>query len=72
MSPTISIGIPTYEMKGSGPKYLSHLLETIRGQKFTNYEVCISDHSKNDEILDLCGEYKLLHRKVFQERKEQR
>ena len=67
MSPTISIGIPTYEMKGSGPLYLSHLLETIRGQKFTNFEVCISDHSKDDKILDLCGEYKLLHCEVFQE-----
>mgnify|MGYP006001024097 CR=1 FL=1 len=44
-------------MKGSGPLYLSHLLETIRDQKFTNFEVCISDHSKNDKILDLCGEY---------------
>ena len=57
MSPTNSIGIRTYEMRGVGPRYLSHLLETIRGQKFTDYEVCISDHSKNDEILELCGEY---------------
>ena len=57
MSPTISIGIPTYEMKGSGPGYLNHLFETIRGQKFKNYEVCVSDHSQNDEILDLCGEF---------------
>lgn len=57
MSPTISIGIPTYEMKGSGHLYFGHLLETIRDQKFTNFEVCVSDHSKDDKILDLCGEY---------------
>ena len=57
MSPTISIGIPTYEMKGSGVLYLSHLLETIRCQKFTNFEVCVSDHSKNYEILNICSEY---------------
>ena len=34
MSPTISVAIPTYEMKGAGPQYLFHLLENIRNQKF--------------------------------------
>ena len=55
MSPTISIGIPTYEMKGAGPQISqSSGLRPLGGQKFTDYEVCISDHSKNDEILELC------------------
>ena len=57
MSPTISVAIPTYEMKGAGPQYLFHLLENIRNQKFKNFEVCISDHSENDDILDVCGEF---------------
>ena len=57
MSPTISIAIPTYEMKGSGAQFLNQLFESIRDQKFKNFEVCISDHSDNDDILDLCGEF---------------
>lgn len=57
MSPIISIAIPTYEMKGLGSQYLRHLFDTIRYQKFSNFEVCVSDHSQNDDILDLCGEY---------------
>jgi len=57
MSPTISIAIPTYEMKGAGPQYLFHLLENIRSQKFTDFEVCVSDHSENDDILDVCSDF---------------
>ena len=57
MSPIISVAIPTYEMKGAGSQYLFHLLENIRNQKFKDFEVCISDHSENDEILDGCGEF---------------
>lgn len=57
MSPTISIAIPTYEMKGAGPQYLFHLLENIRSQKFTDFEVCVSDHSENNDILDVCSEF---------------
>lgn len=57
MSPIISIGIPSYEMKSFGPEYLRYLLQSIASQEFKNFEVCISDHSQNDEILDLCGEF---------------
>lgn len=57
MSPTISIAIPTYEMKGAGSQYLFQLLENVRNQKFKDFEVCISDHSDNDDILDICGEF---------------
>lgn len=53
----ISIAIPTYEMNGSGAYYFEELLKTIRAQDFHDYEVCISDHSKNDEILGVCEEY---------------
>jgi glycosyltransferase involved in cell wall biosynthesis len=44
----ISIVIPVYEMKGSGIKYLKELLETIFSQNYKNYEIVISDDSKND------------------------
>jgi len=55
--PLISIAIPTYEMSGVGSSYLEELLESIRVQDFYDFEVCISDHSKDDEILDVCGQY---------------
>lgn len=55
--PEISIAIPTYEMKGSGAFYLSELFETIRQQDFKDFEVCVSDHSKDDDILEVCGQY---------------
>jgi glycosyltransferase involved in cell wall biosynthesis len=57
MIPEISIAIPTYEMKGFGNQYLLQLFETIRDQNFKNFEVCISDHSKDDSILEVCEEY---------------
>lgn len=53
----LSIAIPTYEMKGAGDTYLSELFETIKNQTFQDIEVCISDHSQDDDILDVCGEY---------------
>ena len=53
----ISIAIPTYEMKGSGAYYLSELFETIKVQDFKDFEVCISDHSEDNSILEVCEEY---------------
>jgi glycosyltransferase involved in cell wall biosynthesis len=55
--PEISIAIPTYEMKGTGDYYLSKLFETIKVQDFEDFEVCISDHSEDDSILEVCGQY---------------
>lgn len=53
----LSVTIPTYEMKGSGIYYLSELFESIKMQDFDNFEVCISDHSEDDSILEVCGKY---------------
>jgi len=55
--PEISIAIPTYEMNGKGATYLKELFETIKIQTFQDIEVCVSDHSKDDDILDVCAEY---------------
>jgi glycosyltransferase involved in cell wall biosynthesis len=55
--PEISIAIPTYEMKGTGDHYLSELFETIKVQDFRDFEVCISDHSKDSSILEVCEQY---------------
>jgi glycosyltransferase involved in cell wall biosynthesis len=53
----LSVAIPTYEMNGTGAYYLSELFETIKVQDFDSFEVCISDHSVDDSILQVCEEY---------------
>jgi glycosyltransferase involved in cell wall biosynthesis len=55
--PEISIAIPTYEMKGIGDQYLSELFDTIKEQDYKNFEVCVSDHSQDNKILQVCEEY---------------
>lgn len=50
----ISICIPTYEMNGEGVPMLARNLDFIRKQTFKDFEVVISDNSKNNEIEDLC------------------
>ena len=53
----VSICIPTWEQNGYGVQYLSHLLDTIKLQTYKNFNVIISDHSKNDDIESLVGGY---------------
>lgn len=48
----ISIAIPTWECYGRGSEYLNDLLRTIQIQSHKDFEVCISDHSVNDEVLE--------------------
>ena len=51
-----SIAIPTYEQQGFGGKMLYVLLNTIAHQKTTHeYEIVISDNSKNSNIKDIIG-----------------
>ena len=53
----ISIAIPAYEMKGYGNQYLKELFLSIQKQTYKNIEVIVSDHSKNNDILELCSSY---------------
>lgn len=55
--PEISIAIPTYEMKGVGDRYLSELFESIKKQDYKDFEVCISDHSRDNKVFEVCEEY---------------
>lgn len=53
----LSIVIPTYEgMDGSGPRFLLELLQTIYTYNIdtSEYEVIISDQSKDDVIKNIC------------------
>jgi len=44
-------------MKGLGATYLRSSFENFTSQTFTDFEVIISDHSKDESIKELCVEY---------------
>mgnify|MGYP003110993666 CR=1 FL=1 len=48
----LSIAIPTWESYGRGVEFINDLLRTIEIQTFKDFEVCISDHSLNDEVMN--------------------
>jgi len=48
----LSIAIPTWECHGRGVEFINDLLRTIEIQTFKDFEVCISDHSLNDEVMN--------------------
>tara|TARA_B100001093_G_C26711972_1_gene963831 strand:+ start:159 stop:860 length:702 start_codon:yes stop_codon:yes gene_type:complete len=48
-----SIAIPTWESYGRGGEFLEDLLRTIEIQTLKDFEVCISDHSENNDVLDV-------------------
>jgi len=54
----LSIAIPTYEMNGYGNSFLDHSLSILSKQSFSDFEVVISDHSINDDILDVVNIWK--------------
>ena len=54
----LSIATPTYESFGRGVEFLKTQFEKYLEQTFKNFEVVISDHSKNNEIEKFCESYK--------------
>jgi glycosyltransferase involved in cell wall biosynthesis len=50
MNPKISICIPVWEQHGVGLQYLIDLIKSIELQTLKDFELVISDHSKNDNI----------------------
>ncbi len=53
----LSVCIPTYEMYGLGHIFLKHSLDILTKQTFKDFDIVISDYSKNDLIENLCKEY---------------
>lgn len=53
----ISVVIPTYECYGRGVEFLDRLIKSVHNQSFKHYEICVSDHSINDEIEQYCDEH---------------
>ncbi|MCR3906940.1 MAG: glycosyltransferase [Tenericutes bacterium] len=52
-SPRISIGLPVY----NGENYLKETLESILSQKFSDFELIISDSASTDRTPEICREY---------------
>lgn len=53
----VSICIPCYEMFNLGQDFLRFNLNKILEQTYKNIEVVISDHSKDDSILNVCKDF---------------
>ncbi|MEY4332415.1 MAG: hypothetical protein RLZZ196_1153 [Bacteroidota bacterium] len=54
----ISIAVPTWECYGRGEEFLNDLLRTIEIQTFKDFEVIISDHSVDDNLLKSISQFK--------------
>ena len=52
-----SIAIPAHDRGENGPKWKRELLDTLQNQTCQDFEVVISDQSKNDNIMNVCQEY---------------
>jgi len=57
----ISVCIPTYEQAGYGVHYLRQLLASVLVQRDAEFEVVVSDNSRDGKILELCREYGCTH-----------
>jgi glycosyltransferase involved in cell wall biosynthesis len=53
----ISICIPTWEQYGRGFEFLKNNFKVLLSQTYKNFNVIISDHSKDNNIKLLCDEY---------------
>jgi len=53
----ISVCISAYEMGGKGPGFLRFSLDKLARQTFKDFDVVVSDQSRDDGIEKACGEY---------------
>ena len=49
----MSIAVPTWESYGKGNEFLDDLFRTLEIQTFQDFEVVVSDHSKDDKLVDV-------------------
>ena len=67
-----SIAIPTWESYGKGGEFIDDLLRTIEIQTFQDFEVCISDHSETDDVLDVVKTFENKFNIVYSKNAENR
>ena len=52
-----SIAIPAHDRGVNGPLWMRELLQSLKVQTFQDFDIVVSDQSKNDNILNVCQEY---------------
>ena len=52
-----SIAIPAHDRGENGPKWMKELLDSLEQQTCQDFEVVVSDQSKNDNIMEACQDY---------------
>ena len=52
-----SIAIPAHDRGKNGPQWMRELLDSLEEQTCQDFEVVVSDQSKNDNIMEVCQEY---------------
>ncbi len=53
--PKLSICIPAYDMGGHGAQFLAESFERLKQQTFRDFEVIVSDQSKDDAVQKVCA-----------------
>jgi glycosyltransferase involved in cell wall biosynthesis len=66
MDNSVTICIPTYEMKGRGVEFLDAAIESIVNQTFQNWNVIVSDQSNDSSIKECVERWQLLIPGKFQ------
>ncbi|MFD2145282.1 glycosyltransferase family 2 protein [Mucilaginibacter antarcticus] len=54
----LTVGIPTYEMHPYGAEFVDFSLDILSRQSFKDFEVLVSDHSKDDSIQNAVSRWK--------------
>jgi len=55
--PVLTIAIPTYGYNGSGGDFLRESFNKLYQQTFKDFDIVISDHSKDNTIKNICDEW---------------
>jgi len=53
----LSVAIPAYEMKGKGVEHLEWNFTQLESQIFTDFDIVVADHSRDDNIKLLCEKW---------------
>jgi glycosyltransferase involved in cell wall biosynthesis len=65
-NPYLSVAIPCYEMYGKGDSILEVSFNKLIQQTYKDFEVVITDHSKDNRIMELCQKWdKILDIRYF-------
>lgn len=64
-NPKISIIVPTYE---TPEKFLREMIESVRQQTYSNWELCIADGSMSDDVMNVIQSYAEEDQRIVAER----